>query len=632
MKKQSLINGKPQVTWGETFRYTWRGAKLLQKLTPHFWQIELTTIVIQAVTPFINIYMTALILDELVGAHEIARLAFLVCTTILLNTAVSVAQQALMHQVQVNEIYKNYDNRFMKSQRILTADYADVENPAFHLKKQHIDDIENYNSCGLLYCSWQIDAVVRDILILSFSIGMALPAFLRTDPAGGFLISPWASLGLIVLLVGTGILRSWFNRITSSRMTVMMDERSLKLNRLANYYTDHYLQDYRTGKDVRVYREQSIINHTTHRMLDIFEEIQKKRGALSSRYASLDQLFAVLTNGAAYLLVGLKALYGLFSIGEVTMYVGALGQFMENFSHMIYSFFNLRVNAFYLRDVFEFLDTPRKMYQGTLPVEKRRDNEYVIEFRNVSFRYPGAQEYALRNVSIQFRVGERLAVVGMNGSGKTTFIKLLSRLYDPTEGEILLNGIDIRKYDYDEYQSVFSIVFQDFNLFAFSVGQNVAASMEYDEDRVLRCLDEAGAGERVRRMSCGVHTPLYKNFDEEGVEISGGEAQKIALARALYKDAPFIVLDEPTAALDPISEYEIYSRFNEIVGSKTAIYISHRLSSCRFCESILVFHEGQIVQRGSHEQLLADCDGKYSALWNAQAQYYVDHPGQKSEE
>ncbi|NLC43621.1 MAG: ATP-binding cassette domain-containing protein, partial [Clostridiales bacterium] len=271
---------------------------------------------------------------------------------------------------------------------------------------------------------------------------------------------------------------------------------------------------------------------------------------------------------------------------------------------------------------FSFFDIPSKMYQGTLPAEKRNDNEYEIEFHNVSFKYPSSDTYALRNVSIKLKIGERLAVVGMNGSGKTTFIKLLCRLYDPTEGKITLNSIDIRKYDYAEYMSLFSVVFQDFKLFSFSLGQNVAATTDYNREKVEECLKEAGFSERYNGMVNRDKTTLYKDFDDKGVEVSGGEAQKIALARALYKNAPFIVLDEPTAALDPIAEYEVYSKFNEIVGTKTAIYISHRLSSCRFCDDIAVFHEGRVIQRGDHDTLVTDINGKYHELWYAQADYY----------
>ena len=237
-------------------------------------------------------------------------------------------------------------------------------------------------------------------------------------------------------------------------------------------------------------------------------------------------------------------------------------------------------------------------------------------------KYPESEQYSLRHVNMKFKVGERLAVVGMNGSGKTTFIKLLCRLYDPTEGEILLNGINIKKYRYDEYMDIFSVVFQDFNLFSRPLDENVAGSMNPDEERVASCLKDAGFELDETKMTKGLKTWLYKNIDKEGVEISGGEAQKIAIARALYKDAPFIILDEPTAALDPIAEAEIYEKFNDIVGDKTAVYISHRLSSCKFCDEIAVFHEGTVIQKGTHEELLQDTAGKYYELWNAQAKYY----------
>lgn len=210
----------------------------------------------------------------------------------------------------------------------------------------------------------------------------------------------------------------------------------------------------------------------------------------------------------------------------------------------------------------------------------------------------------------------------MNGSGKTTFIKLLCRLYDPTEGVILLNGIDIRKYNYLEYMSIFSVVFQDFKLFAFQLGQNVATKVNYDQERVVDCLNKAGFGDRLKELPDGVDTYLYKNFSDKGVDISGGEAQKIALARTLHKDSPFIILDEPTAALDPLAEAEVYSNFNDIVGDKTAIYISHRLSSCRFCDDITVFDKGTVVQQGNYDDLIADEHGKYHEFWFSQAQYY----------
>jgi ATP-binding cassette subfamily B protein len=213
----------------------------------------------------------------------------------------------------------------------------------------------------------------------------------------------------------------------------------------------------------------------------------------------------------------------------------------------------------------------------------------------------------------------------MNGSGKTTMIKLLCRLYRPTEGRITLNGIDIEKYKYEEYISLFSTVFQDYRLFGFSLGQNVAAALNYDEQKVRDSLDKVGFGDRLSEFPQGINTCIYKDFEETGVNVSGGESQKIAIARALYKDAPFIVLDEPTAALDPVAEYEIYSRMDSIAMGKTTVFISHRLSSCRFCDDIAVFHNGRLIQRGNHDELCRDASGKYYELWNSQAQYYATH-------
>lgn len=250
------------------------------------------------------------------------------------------------------------------------------------------------------------------------------------------------------------------------------------------------------------------------------------------------------------------------------------------------------------------------------------ENETVISVHSLSQTFSDGF-HALIDVNANLPEGKVIAILGQNGSGKTTFIKLLCRLYDPTEGEILLNGVNIQKYDYDEYMSVFSVVFQDFSLFSFKIGEVVASSKTFDENKVRECLQKANFGDKLHEMPEGVHTYLYKGYDQSGIEISGGEAQKIALARALYKDSPFILLDEPTAALDPISEYEVYSNFNAISGDKTTVYISHRLASCRFCNKIVVFDDGKIVQHGSHEELLSDVNGKYHELWNAQAQYYT---------
>ncbi len=374
--------------------------------------------------------------------------------------------------------------------------------------------------------------------------------------------------------------------------------------------------------DIRTYRQDIISKKYLVKSLGLADRAKITLAPMrlfNSASTAVSHIFTAII----YIFVCLKAWGGAFGVGSVTQYIGAVTAMSGGVSELLRFFGNMHNNAPFLKTVFEFLDTPNAMRQGNLTTKQQSDGKYEIEFRNVSFKYPSSEEYVLKNLSLKFNTGQRLAVVGQNGSGKTTFIKLLCRLYDSTEGEIYLNGIDIRKYDYQQYMDVFSVVFQDFKLLSYGLGQNVSAAADYDAVRVEDCLGKGGFGERILTLPKGLDTCLYKDFEEEGVDISGGEAQKIALARALYKDAPFVILDEPTASLDPVAEFEVYSKMNEIVGDKTAVFISHRLSSCRFCNDIAVFHEGRLIQRGSHDDLVADESGKYYELWNAQAQYYM---------
>ena len=236
--------------------------------------------------------------------------------------------------------------------------------------------------------------------------------------------------------------------------------------------------------------------------------------------------------------------------------------------------------------------------------------------------------YILKGINITLKQGEHLSVVGLNGAGKTTFIKLLCRLYDVDEGEILLDGVNITEYKYEEYVKLFSVVFQDFRLFAFSIKDNILLENADEPDASARAeelVDMVGLREKINSLPDGTDTMLFKQFDEKGIEPSGGEQQKIAIARALYKNSPVIILDEPTAALDPMAEYEIYRQFDTLVGGKTAVYISHRLSSCKFCDRIVVFSDGVIKESGTHDELVSLKDGIYAEMFGAQAQYYVNN-------
>ena len=474
---------------------------------------------------------------------------------------------------------------------------------------------------------WQYERFLVELFKLIGGIVLSVTLFSIRIPEAAdgltFLNHPIWPLILLGCMVGAAAVNSSLENVLQDRQNQCAER--AKLGNRIFFFMHEFAFNRKRDLDIRMYQqEDSCINlFTANHYFDTKSYFAKLAKGIAGILTAFQTVLPSLLMGIVYLYVCLKAWAGAFDVGMITQYVGAVTALSSAVTGIFMVAAEAVGNAYYLREVFRFLDIPNKMYQGSLTVEKRADRNYEIEFRNVSFRYPGAEDYALRHVSLKFQVGKRMAVVGQNGSGKTTFIKLLCRLYDPTEGVILLNGIDIRKYNYREYMSVFSVVFQDFQLLSLSLAQNVAAGENFDAKRVQDCLQKAGFTEIEEKFPKGLDTNIGKDFEEDGIWVSGGEGQKIAIARSLYRDAPFIILDEPTAALDPVAEYEIYSKFNEIVGDRTAVYISHRLSSCRFCDKILVFHNGEMIQQGSHEELLAKQDGKYAQLWNAQAKYYT---------
>ncbi len=584
--------------------------------------------VVNALTPYVGIYLSAQIINELAGARELERLSRLVVVTLASTALLTLFKAALERWKNSAHAGRYYRQEKIFADKLLAMDFCSVDDPHTHDLRSQIRQNSSWGGWGLGKLFEYTEGLLTALMKIIGAAALSISLFTLRVPASAGTLSRLNHPIFIVLIIAIMFAVTFLAPVLSNQANsywTRSADGAREANRRFSFY-GFMAYDHDRALDIRMYRQDILCRQNFHQ-----DHVFGPRGKLA-RYArgpmgALSALSAAVSHvftGIVYVFVCLKAWGGAFGVGSVTQYISAITSFSGGVASLISTLGDMQNNAAFLRETFELLDTPNDMYQGSLTVEKRSDRHYEIEFRDVSFKYPTSDIYALRHVSMKFKIGSRLAVVGENGSGKTTFIKLLCRLYDPTEGEILLNGINIKKYDYNEYLSVFSVVFQDFKLFAYPLGQNVATTMDYDQARVEECLKEAGFGDRLREMPAGVATCLYKDFDEKGVEVSGGEAQKIAIARALYKDAPFIVLDEPTAALDPVAEAEIYAKFNEIVSDKTAIYISHRLSSCRFCDEILVFDQGQVVQQGSHDQLVADESGKYRELWVAQAQYYAD--------
>ncbi|MCL2674740.1 MAG: ABC transporter ATP-binding protein/permease [Defluviitaleaceae bacterium] len=602
-----------------------KGLKVFAKFPKPVLLSSMLASMASSVTPFVNLYMSAQIINELVGNCDREQLLFLVILTIGLNLLAALVSRAAERWMNYHENQMWTQIYCLNPRKLLTMDFADVEDPKIQERHEAIQAHQRGMGFGFRFlyqaCRPVLDNVMRIILSIAFAFSLFTLRVPEDSPLA-WLDNWYAVAGVIVIMLLSVIVAPLVSAI-GMQVFGKASEMNNEGNRIFSFYYWQVAGSDKRAKDVRIYSQQNLITRESRArsLMSGWLGIAKT----VDRYDAAGQVLGQLANGGAYLYIASKALAGAFPVGNIVQYVGAIFQFGNAVSDLVMKLGMGAANIPHLEEAIAFLEIENKKYQGTLPVEKRTDNKYVIDFKNVSFKYPGSEAYALKNLSLQFELGRKLAVVGQNGSGKTTMIKLLTRLYDPTEGEITLNGIPIWKYNYDEYMAVFGVVLQDFSLLTFTLGQNVAASTEYNKDHVHECLSLAGFDARLETMPKGLDTYLYKNFDEAGVEPSGGEEQKIALARALYKNAPFIVLDEPTAALDPIAEYEIYTRFNAIVGDKTAVYISHRLSSCRFCDDIIVFHEGNAIQRGTHNELLIDASGKYHELWNAQAQYYTDN-------
>ena len=617
----------------ESLAITLRGYKIWWKECPQYFVSTGLWCMVSALSPYVGIYLTAQIINEIAGARDPRRLQFLVLAVLLSAAVLGLLTAGLLRWRNTYHGlwwggFTWFRHQGIYSQKLLSMDFGDVDAPKTREGIAKLMHNSQWGQWGLYILLPLYQEVVSAVFKILGAVALSVTLFTLPIPADAGAITILNHPLFVVLVTGLLLGATFLAPMLANKANSFWykaQEYNTHVNRLFIALI-HVCGNSARAIDVRMYQQERfpqhyITNPDTHIFSPkgVYARLGRgPSGLFKAASAMVGQIFIAII----YVFVCLKAWGGAFGVGSITQYIGAVTSLSAGVSTMVGTFGTMRNNAPFLRDVFEFLDTPNHMYRGSLTTEKRSDNKYEITFKNVSFKYPGADKYALQNINLTFTVGERLAIVGENGSGKTTFIKLLCRLYDPTEGEILLNGFDIRKYDYREYMDIFTVMFQDFQLLSVPLGQNVAAAAEYDAEKAADCLLRAGfdpAG-----LPKGLETCLYKDFEDDGVDISGGEAQKIALARAVYRTAPFVILDEPTAALDPVAEFEIYSKMNDIVGDKTAVFISHRLSSCRFCQDIAVFHEGELVQRGNHERLMEDGAGKYSELWEAQAQYYQE--------
>lgn len=605
----------------KNYKIVFTAFKEMYRLEKRLIPTAVIVAVVTAVMPFVNIWFTAKIIDLLGAGTEMKKLA------LYIGLAVGINALLFFTNYFLGDMYFMYRSLMYNkelqtiTQKLFKAEYQKLENSDFKELIHKHSEAQDRVFSSFVQFSWMMRDFISGALTLLISVIMIFPLLKIGFKTTGdtyfekpvFLLTIFAAIAVmavIILVVATQMNKAWFKA---------SDEYS-KLDRIFYYFLNMF-SDYNTGKEIRLYKEQELIEHTaTDKLLTEGEKILKKASLHTAKSSSFVAVLGALVGFGIYLFIGVKGLYGLFGIGSLVLYCGAFMQIINGIMKMAVTFGKTAEMAPLVNYYIEIINTKDDMTYGTKEFD---DSKFEIEFKNVSFKYPASDTYALKNVNLKIENGEHLAVVGRNGSGKTTFIKLMCRLYDVTDGEILINGVNIKDYTKESITKLYSVVFQDFKIFSIPLKDNICANEKYDGNRLYACLDNSNIASRVERLPKKENTYLYKDIDKNGVEISGGEAQKLALARALYKNSPVVILDEPTAALDPVAENEIYTRFNSFVQGKTAIYISHRLSSCVFCTRIAVFDKAHLVETGTHQELL-NAGGKYSELWNAQAKYYIN--------
>lgn len=604
------------------FKIIFSAFKEMHRLEKRLIPTSIAVSIVMAVMPFVNVWFTSKIIDLLDTGTEMNELFLYIGLAVGINLVLFFVNYFLsdMYYMYRSLMYnKELQNISVK---LFKMEYQRLENGDFKELVHKHSEAQDRVFSSFVQLSWMMRDFLSGLITLVISVVIIFPLLKIGFKTTGntffekpmFLLTIFGAIAVmtgIILVIALKMNKMWFKA----------SDQYSRLDRIFYYFLNMF-SDYNTGKEIRLYKEQKLIEHNaTDKLLTDGERVLKKASMNSAKSSSFIAVLGAVVGFGIYLFIGVKGLYGLFGIGSLVLYCGSFMQIINGIMKMAATFGKTEEMVPLVNYYFDIMNTKDDMTYGSKVLDLT--DKFEIEFKNVSFRYPGAENDSLKNVNLTIHNGEHLAVVGRNGSGKTTFIKLMCRLYDVTEGEILINGENIKEYTAESLMSLYSVVFQDFKIFSTTLAQNISAGSDYNREKLFDALDKSNIKERVQKMENEENTYLYKDLDKAGVEISGGEAQKLALARALYKDSPIVILDEPTAALDPVAENEIYNRFHSFVNHKTAIYISHRLSSCIFCSRIAVFDKAELVQNGTHEELLENKEGKYYELWNAQAQYYI---------
>lgn len=406
-----------------------------------------------------------------------------------------------------------------------------------------------------------------------------------------------------------------------------INDELIPINRMNEYFFNITIET-RSAKDIRIFNLLPLLIEKINLNIKIRRSKQRIIENKRLNFAFVNTAINVCLELILYIWLIYSVLYHNMSIGTFTMSAAAVRTIFSQLSGLLNCMAHVRQQSLLMNDFIALINFEEEGIQETDEdtfINNKKDKNYVLQLQNVGFKYPNSDKYALHNISLTINSGQKIAIVGPNGSGKTTFVKILTKLYEPTEGEILLNGNNINKLNRFEYYHLFSTVFQEIVLFAFPVIENISIKpkQQTDQEKAVDCCQDAMLHDKIMTFSKKYDTSVLKITDEEGIDFSGGEKQKVALARSIYRDAPVMLLDEPSANLDAIAESNVYHQYNKFSQGKSSVFISHRLASTQFCDLILLFDNGEIIERGTHEELMNQ-KGLYMEMFNIQAKHYND--------
>ena len=568
--------------------------------------IMIADVIVEAASPFPSIIFAGLIVDSIVDGKDFLSVIFYVALMFGSNFFIT-SVSTFLNKVREYQVIKFVNNLNIEiNKKCIHIDFEQFNDTAFQDRVGFISSMtlgNNYlnNLTTAFQTISQFITLIGVIVIMTMlNIWLLLVAF-----------------AMIALQAVLHLMRLRYNR--QYEFDVANEQRKVA-------YVTRLTREIDVKKDIQIFNLGDFILNKVAAFQKQLLVFDKKRIQVGGVIEIMTYFLSIAFQVTAYVILGMETFQGKISIGDFTKGISSLINFMSATAFLTMNILNYGNGIFYIHKYKSFLKLKSK-FDPTPDCVKMDDmdlNHIEIEFRNVWFRYPNSTDFVLKDINLTIKNSEKLAVVGYNGAGKTSFALLLTRMYDPTEGAIYLNGIDIRNIDYKDYMKIFSTVNQDFALLAFSILENISnqeAVPEEERERIAKLLENNGLGERMKRMYRGLDTPVTKRLEPSGVDLSGGEEQKIAIVRALYKNSPVLILDEPTSALDPVAEHEIYQKFAEMSDGRTTVYISHRIYSTRFCDKIAVFEKGEMKEYGTFEELMEQ-KGLYYDFYQQQAEYF----------